>query len=159
MRSPKVSPSLLIAGVVALFAGAQLVPYGRQHQNPPVAGEPAWDSPATRQLAARACFDCHSNETRWPTYSVVAPASWLIYHDVVEGREILNLSEWQRPQEEAGEAADAIREMEMPPFIYRLMHPEARLTEAERETLAQGFATMFGSAHAKNVKLPAPAEP
>ena len=50
----------LIASV-ALFAFLQLVPYGRDHSNPPVIQEPSWDQPATRQLAVRACFDCHSN--------------------------------------------------------------------------------------------------
>ena len=46
-------------------------------------------------------FDCHSNETEWPAYASIAPASWLVQHDVDEGRAVLNLSEWQRPQEEA----------------------------------------------------------
>ena len=55
-----------VALFVAMFAVMQLVPYGRAHTNPPVIAEPAWDSPRTRELAARACFDCHSNETKWP---------------------------------------------------------------------------------------------
>jgi hypothetical protein len=151
MTKPRtISPSVLAVAVLVLFGVAQIVPYGRQHENPPVADEPAWDSPATRALAVRACFDCHSNQTRWPAYSSIAPASWLIYHDVIEGREVLNLSEWQRPQEEAAEAADVVREMEMPPLAYRLMHPEARLTEVEREALVRGLADTFDTANAKN---------
>ena len=83
--------------VVALIVGfglIQLVPYGRDHTNPPVTSEPAWDSPQTKALAQKACFDCHSNETVWPWYSSIAPGSWLIYRDVVEGRGNLNFSEW-----------------------------------------------------------------
>jgi mono/diheme cytochrome c family protein len=63
------------------FVGIQLVPYGRAHTNPPIAGEPAWDAPATRALAKQACFDCHSHETEWPAYASIAPVSWLVQHD------------------------------------------------------------------------------
>ena len=49
--------------VIAAIGVIQLVPYGRDHTNPPVTQEPAWDRPETRMLAVRACFDCHSNET------------------------------------------------------------------------------------------------
>src|SRR5690242_16317240 len=87
-----------IAGVVGLglLVVAQLVPYGHDHTNPRTVAEPAWDSPATRALADRACFDCHSNQTRWPWYSHVAPTSWLVQHHVDEGREVLNFSTWNR---------------------------------------------------------------
>src|SRR5215216_1353338 len=86
----------MIVGV--LFVVLQLVPYGRRHDNPPTTREPAWDDPTTRALAVRACFDCHSNETRWPWYSYVAPVSWLTQRDVDEGRRELNFSEWDRQQ-------------------------------------------------------------
>src|SRR6478736_5462202 len=88
-------------GLLLAVVAIQLVPYGPSRVNPAVAGEPAWDSPATRALAKQACFDCHSNETEWPAYSSVAPVSWLVQHDVDEGRAVLNFSEWTRPQKEA----------------------------------------------------------
>lgn len=93
--------------VLGMLLAIQLVPYGRDHANPPVTGEPAWDSPETRALARQACFDCHSNETQWPAYASIAPASWLVQHDVNDGRALLNFSEWTRPQEEAKEASAA----------------------------------------------------
>ena len=68
--------------VVVLFGLIQLVPV--QRTNPPVVAEPPWDSPETRALAVRACFDCHSNETVWPWYAYVAPVSWLVAHDTDE---------------------------------------------------------------------------
>lgn len=138
---------LVIAAValVAAFAVIQLVPYGRAHDNPRVVAEPAWDQQATRALAVRACFDCHSNETRWPWYSDVAPMSWLVQNHVDEGRRELNFSEWNRAQEEADEAADVVREGEMPPRSYTLLHPEARLTVAERSALADGLAASMGA--------------
>jgi mono/diheme cytochrome c family protein len=126
---------IIIAGILAL-AGLglliQLVPYGKNHTNPPVSGEPAWDSPETRTLAQRACFDCHSNETIWPWYSNVAPVSWLVYRDVMEGREKLNFSEWGvSRQEDLEEIIEVIREGEMPMPIYLIQHPEARLSAEE----------------------------
>ena len=143
--------------VVILILAIQLAPYGRNHSNPPVRSEPAWDRPETRELARRACFDCHSNETVWPRYAQIAPMSWLIQHDVVEGRRALNFSEWQRPQEEAGEAAKSVREREMPPWMYTLLHPEARLSPEERSTLIHGLEAtigtqVLGSLHAANVR-------
>ncbi len=63
----------LTALVVGGFLLIQLVPYGRNHTNPPVIQEPAWDSPQTQELFTRACADCHSNTTVWPWYSNVAP--------------------------------------------------------------------------------------
>ncbi len=131
---------ILIGLGVGLLA-IQLVPYGRAHSAPPVVAEPTWSSLEVRALAKRACFDCHSNETRWPWYSNVAPVSWLVQHDVDEGREELNYSEWHGPTKASKKAAEEVREGEMPPAIYLWMHPEARLTAPEREQLAQGLAT------------------
>ena len=53
---------IIVAVVVGGFLLIQLIPYGRNHTNPPVVQEPQWDSPQTRELAVRACYDCHSNE-------------------------------------------------------------------------------------------------
>ena len=125
-------------GVLGLFVLIQLVPYGRDHQNPDVVAEPSWDSPQTRDLAVRACFDCHSNETTWPWYSSIAPLSWLIQRDVDEGRERLNFSEWNRRQR-SGESAETVREGEMPPPYYTVTHPNARLSDSEMQALAQGL--------------------
>ena len=122
-----------------LFVGIQVVPYGRDHANPPVVREPLWASPETGALVKRACYDCHSNETRWPSYAKVAPMSWLVQHDVDEGREHLDFSEWHRPQDDAKEAPEVVREGEMPLLAYRLIHSGARLTDAEREQLARGL--------------------
>jgi Haem-binding domain len=129
--------------MLGLLVVVQVVPYGRDHTNPPVIAEPLWDSSQTRELAVRACFDCHSNETVWPWYSNVAPLSWLVQRDVVEGREELNFSEWDRPQE-GDESAETVREGTMPPSSYLLTHPDARLTDAELATLTDGLAATFG---------------
>ena len=143
-RSPRRWPRRLVLTLLGLFALIQLVPYGRAHHNPPVRREPPWDRPETRELAARACFDCHSNEVRWPWYSHVAPASWLVQHDVDEAREHLNFSEWDRPQKEADDAAEEVEEGEMPLWYYLPAHPEAALSDGERRQLVAGLQATIG---------------
>lgn len=133
-----------LLGLGALFLAIQVIPYGRDHANPPVRQEPTWDHPETRQLARRACLDCHSNETVWPWYSGIAPVSWLVQHDVTEGRAELNFSEWDRLQKEAKKAAEEVRDGKMPPRAYLLAHPEARLDPTERAALAAGLQATLG---------------
>jgi mono/diheme cytochrome c family protein len=132
--------------LLALFVAAQAIPYGRAHANPPVVAEPAWDSPATRSAFMASCGDCHTHETVWPWYSHVAPVSWLVQSDVDEGREKFNASAWGAQKENEGnEAAETVSEGEMPPPIYLLSHPEARLQAAQRDALARGLAATFGT--------------
>ena len=137
-------PVRILLWIAGIALAIQLVPYGRSHTNPPVVQEPAWDSATTREIVRGSCFDCHSNETTWPWYASVAPTSWLVQYDVDEGRSHVNFSEWQRPQRHAKDAADEVRTKEMPQTDYLLLHPNARLTDAQREQLAASFEQMFG---------------
>jgi len=136
----------ILLWTIGLFVVIQLVPYGRAHTNPPVGQEPAWDTPKTRELVKAACFDCHSHETAWPPYASVAPVSWLVQHDVDEGRSHLNFSQWEQPQRHAKDAAEEVRTRDMPQTSYTWMHAAARLSDAQREELAQSFEKMFGKA-------------
>ncbi|HEY0253439.1 MAG TPA: heme-binding domain-containing protein [Kofleriaceae bacterium] len=131
--------------LIGLFLVMQVVPYGRTHDNPRITAEPAWDSPKTRELAKRACFDCHSNETRWPWYASVAPMSWVVQRDVEAARETLNFSEWDHPQPLAEEAGSSIVRQDMPPRKYMAAHPEANLTQDELEQLARSLNAITGS--------------
>ena len=123
---------IAIAGV-AVFAVMQLVPYGRDHANRAVVADAPWPSDDARRLARAACYDCHSNETHWPWYSNVAPMSWLVQHDVDEGRSKLNFSNW--PLDEAEDLADAVEDGDMPPWQYLPLHADARLSSAEKARL------------------------
>ena len=134
---------LVLLSLLGAFLLIQVIPYGRDHTNPPITAEPAWDSPSTRLLVAAACFDCHSNEAAWPWYTSVAPFSWLTQRDVEEGRDALNFSEWDRPQGEVYEVAESIREGGMPPWYYRFLHSGARLSDAEKERLIDGLRATF----------------
>jgi hypothetical protein len=135
---------LFAAVLLGLFVVIQFLPMGGERSNPPVVAEPPWDSPRTRELFLRTCGDCHSNQTRWPWYSRVAPVSWLVTADVAGGREHLNVSEWHRAQKDADEAAEEFCERKMPLPIYLPAHPEARLEGAERDELLRGLVATFG---------------
>lgn len=129
-------------GKVAIGAGAvvllmQVVRF--EHTNPPITGDIDAAAPI-KQLLARACYDCHSNETKWPWYTNIAPASWLVHRDVVEGREELNFSTWAqlpgpKQAKKLGEIAEELEGNDMPPWFYVPMHAEAKLTDAERQQL------------------------
>lgn len=128
--------------LVVIFAGIQLIRPSVTNLNPPVVQEPAWPSPRVRELAQRACFDCHSNETVWPWYSQIAPVSWLVANDVVEGRDTFNFSDWGAGHPDAGEFGEVIAEGKMPLPIYLIMHPLARFSEAEKQELISGLAAL-----------------
>jgi mono/diheme cytochrome c family protein len=140
---------LLLRGtiaIVALFALAQAVPYGRNHSNPPVTAEPKWDSPATRALAQRSCFDCHSNLTVWRWYSNIAPVSWLVQADVDGGRSQFNFSEWNKPQDVSiGDIVDTIRSGSMPPGKYTIIHSSASLNSVDQAALIRGLQATFAA--------------
>ena len=135
----KVSKWALIAAVLIQF-----IPFGRNHTNPRPTREPVWNSPGTRELFRRACFDCHSNETVWPWYSHVAPVSWLVQNDVNGGRGHLNFTEWDRPQQHASHVAAQVKQGDMPPWFYLPMHPAARLTGTEKDALIDGAEKSLG---------------
>ena len=143
MKLKKTVRTILVV-LLVLFVAIQFVPYGRGRGNPPVRKEPAWNSPRTRELVKRACFDCHSNETKWPWYSHVAPVSWLVAWDVEEGRKHLNFSEFDREQKDADEASLQVMNEEMPLWYYLPLHPEARLTPEETVELIDGLDATFG---------------
>ncbi len=134
-----------LGGAAIALAAIQLIPYGRDHKNPPVTGEPKWDSPRTVELFDRACKNCHSNNTIWPWYSSYAPVSWLTQLDVTIGRKKFNVSEWGRKEKNEGDkAASEVREGKMPMFFYLPAHPEAKLSEGEKQELVKGLVATFG---------------
>ncbi len=127
-----------IASAVLLALGvAQLIPVTRT--NPPVEAEVEAAEEVLRILR-NSCYDCHSHESRWPWYAHVAPVSWLVAHDVNEAREQLNFSTWDAYG--AKERADHLEEIwekvdegEMPLWFYLPLHPEARLSDADKNAL------------------------
>lgn len=136
---------LVVAGVAAVMivGGIQLIRPERTNppENPAAALAASFPVPGNVQaILERSCMDCHSNRTRWPWYSSVAPASWLVAKDVNEGREHLNFSEWgtyrrARMITALNIMVSVLDKGEMPPSQYLLLHAEATLTDADIDTL------------------------
>jgi hypothetical protein len=135
---------LIAAGVAALVSagGSLLHPFGA----PGVPGnnrailQGAQIDAGTLAIVQRACQNCHSQQTVWPWYSHVAPASWLVARDVQQARAHMNLSRWQDYSADdrlrlVSEIGSAVRNRKMPVQRYVWLHAEARLTDAEREQI------------------------
>jgi hypothetical protein len=124
-----------------------------EKSNPPVLSEIVADQSA-QPLLRRACYNCHSNETVWPWYSNIAPASWLVRSDVKEARLHLNFSEWGTYSAEKQHfrlmgIADEIKDGGMPPWYYSAVHPDSRLMGAECEKVRSWTAAALDALNAK----------
>ena len=133
--------------IVGALVGIQLFPV--QRTNPP-ANRELTAPPQVGETLRRACYDCHSNETRWPWYSGVAPISWLVVRDVTLGRKEVNFSEWDNyyaatRRHKLQWMGRALQQENMPPWPYRLMHPAARLTNADRAALERWIESELAS--------------
>ena len=121
---------------VVVFIAIQFVPYGRSsHSNPRRTNPFQWTDPQARAIARTSCYDCHSNGTKWWWATDIAPFSWLVQRDVDGGRARLNFSEWTACRRPTVIAVNG----EMPPMQYTLIHPDAKLTDAEKQTLIAGY--------------------
>jgi hypothetical protein len=126
-------------GIGITFLAFQLVPIDRE--NPPVESEVSAPE-EVREVLERACYDCHSNESRWPWYGYIAPASWLVAYDIDEARDHMNFSTWNQYDEDEQidmieEVWEEVEEGEMPPFFYTPLHPPAQLDENDRAVLRE----------------------
>ena len=127
----------ILIGVAGVLIAVQFIPVDRS--NPPAEGE-IMESTELKTILKRSCYDCHSNETVWPWYSYVAPVSWLVADDVHEGRKHLNFSNWQNIEvRKVSKAKQEIWEMvsegEMPLGKYVFLHPEAKLSEKDKQII------------------------
>lgn len=137
MSGGRLTPRRGAAAAIVVAALIQFVPVRRD--NPPVVAEVE----APREVKAileRSCYDCHSNRTRWPWYSRVAPVSWLVAYDVREGRDELNFSDWpaydlEKQDDLYKHITKQVEKGKMPLPIYLTMHPGARLTVADRRAV------------------------
>jgi hypothetical protein len=131
-------------GLLALFGLIQLVPFGRG-ANPPVSRAAAWPAGPGLSLARKACYDCHSNLTKRWWATEVAPVSWLVQHDVNDGRARLNFSRWDTAQAPREQVVDAVLSGSMPPVQYKLVHGDARLDTRERRQLADAISRLYAA--------------
>jgi hypothetical protein len=139
---------LLAAGTIIAIAGIgiQFVPVQRTNEigsgDPHAPRDVMW-------ILRRACYDCHSNETRWPIWAYVAPISWRVVDDVERARRVLNFSNWEShtPQNRAAlrlMVSSATAAHRMPGWYYVSLHPDAKLT-AQDLTALRRWADMGDS--------------
>ena len=131
--------------VLAGFLLIQLVPLDRH--NPPIQpGQSVYAvesvPPQVRAVLERSCSNCHSDETRWPWYSYVAPVSWMVASDVHHARRNMDLSRWatytaEKREDKLEEICEQITNGDMPDPKYVLFHRRARPTQQEREAVCK----------------------
>jgi hypothetical protein len=129
--------------IAILFAVAQVI--RPSMTNPPVDESRTLQARAQVQpevyaIMERSCNDCHSNKTTWPWYSQVAPVSWYLSRHVDQGRRQLNISDWagydnRRATRKLDEICEQVKTGEMPINTYLLIHPSAKLSEADKQAL------------------------
>lgn len=134
--------ALIALGVILVI---QFVPLKRD--NPPLNPSQTIDTlqPMPASVLAifhSSCNDCHSNQTRWPWYSRLAPISWLVAHDVHEGRKKMNLSEWgsystKKKEDKLELICEQVTNSDMPDGKYTFFHRTARLTEEQRGSVCE----------------------
>jgi hypothetical protein len=139
--------AVILAGVALCVGGSAIHPFGRVKGSSaePLLNGASIDGVSLERLR-ESCGNCHSEQAQWPWYSYVAPASWLVEKDVSEARAHMDLSRWSRYSGEERimllTAIGAVMRTDaMPPKRYRVLHPEAALSGAERQALyewAQG---------------------
>ena len=134
--------------LAVVLTAIQFVPVDRS--NPPVESK-AVTSILVEEILERSCYDCHSNETKWPWYSYLAPMSWLVAGDVADARAHLNFSTWNKysAAERQGiwsEIWEEVADDRMPLWFYLPLHPAAKLSDDDHETL-RDWAERYGQGY------------
>lgn len=141
--------------IVGIFIAIQLIPIDRTNK-PVDASQNFVDvikpPKQVEQILKNACYDCHSNEVKYPKYAYIAPFSWSIKNHVNEGRERVNFSEWMSYNTDQknhiiDDVLETVESKEMPLKGYISMHPEANLTDAQRKAFNEYFKTLQKSGH------------
>lgn len=140
----------ILLWIVGIFILIQLIPIDRT--NKPVDRKQNFvdivkPPKEVSQILINACYDCHSNEVKYPKYAYVAPISWSIKHHVNEGRERVNFSVWSTYNNDQknhiiDDILETVESKEMPLKGYLPMHPEANLTEAQRKIFNDYFKNL-----------------
>jgi hypothetical protein len=156
-RSRKKIALWTVLGLIVFFVLIQFIPYGRNHTDPPATNPFQWSTPTAEAIAQKACYDCHSNDTKWWWAVKIAPFSWLTQRDVAKARQIVNFSDWSGAMSTA--AMDRAVNGNMPPLQYSLVHPGAKLSAAEKQTLLRGFQTSLADNSGAGTPAPAASAP
>lgn len=149
-------------GLVILAIVVILQFFGIDKENPPIVAEKDFiirtTPPETiKTILKNACYDCHSNETKYPWYSGITPIDWWLKDHIDEGREELNFSEWadysvKKQIHKMEECWEMIEEDEMPLSSYTITHREADLSEDQKKLLIEWFKDLEKSLAEPNLE-------
>jgi hypothetical protein len=143
--------------------GIQFIPVPGVGANPPERYK-VEAPPEVEAILRESCYDCHSNETRWPFYAKLAPSSWLLIRDVKKGRAHMNFSEWGDSDEaertiDKENSWEQIEAGEMPPWFYLPMHPGAYLSDEKKAVLKKWLLAKPAAEAPKEAAAPPPTTP
>lgn len=136
--------------VVAIVLVIQVIPVERNVSTVP----PGQSFERTQKVPANvaailkvSCYDCHSNNTRYPWYSELQPGAWFMARHIKKGKEELNFDEFnnyskRRKKAKIKSIISQIEKDEMPLKSYRMMHGNARLSADEKKELLDFFNTI-----------------
>jgi hypothetical protein len=151
MKKKLISVKYILLSILALMIIVQFLP--SKVKNPKVITENDLISITKPEkeietILRNSCYDCHSNETKFPWYSKVAPASWFLNSHIEKGRSHFNFSNWKTYSAEnqisiSQNCIEEIKDGEMPLWSYTLLHSEAKLNSEEKEKLISWFTSEF----------------
>ncbi|MBP9889054.1 MAG: heme-binding domain-containing protein [Leptospiraceae bacterium] len=138
--------------IVALILILQFIPVNRDN---PIVEADLIASQNIKTIFKKSCYDCHSNETKYPIYSYLFPVSFFLQHHIEEAREELNFSNWENlsASKKASKASDILEEIqnkEMPLFSYTILHRNAILTNEEIQEIRQWVEEMENQNESSN---------
>ena len=115
--------------VLLALLGIQFIPIKKTN---PIITQDIQAPMEVKSILRNSCYNCHSNETKWPWYSNFAPVSWMIINDVDDARNKMNFSTWnkisfEKKEELKKDIWDEIRQEDMPLTLYTYVHPESKL--------------------------------
>jgi hypothetical protein len=121
--------NILFIVVFLILLGIQFIPINKTN---PIITQDIQAPAEVKNILRTSCYNCHSNETKWPWYSNFAPVSWMIINDVSDARNKLNFSTWnkisfEKKEELMKDIWDEVRQEDMPLTLYTFIHPEAKL--------------------------------
>lgn len=137
----------ILVPIVLVLGAVQFIPHEHPQTETVEADKLATDNIEVQNILDKACMDCHSNETNYPWYAEVTPINFWLDHHIEEGREHVNFSEWNSlsnadRKHAIKETIEVIEKKEMPLWSYWIVHWDAKLTDAERETLVNYFKSL-----------------
>jgi len=115
--------------VLLALLGIQFIPVNKTN---PIITQDIETPSDVKNILRTSCYNCHSNETKWPWYSNFAPVSWMVINDVNDARKRMNFSAWdklsfERKEELKKDIWDEVRQDDMPPTLFTYAHPDAKL--------------------------------